>query len=115
DGFHAIKPGASTTLTVLVEEACGHDLFRRPGLYRVTPVLHLNESGSELGLSAYTGVIRAKEPTLVRIASGSEPFYKIAPNATRAPVPDGSAAPKPDEPAPPAPPAPPPPAPPAQP
>jgi hypothetical protein len=84
DGYRSIKPGASASLTILVEEACGRSLFRRPGLYRVTPSLHLVESGAEMGLGAYTGVARVKEPTLVRIAAGPDPFYPHGPKALRA-------------------------------
>jgi hypothetical protein len=89
DGFQTVKPGGSTSLTVLVEEACGRELFRRPGLYRVTPTLHLRESGSDLGLAAITGHVRAKEPTLVRISEGPDPFYKAPPKPKRAPKPEG--------------------------
>jgi hypothetical protein len=82
--YQPLKPGASTALTLLVEEACEHDLFRRPGLYQVMPSLHLNESGAEVGLTAMTGVFHAPHPTLVRIADGPEPFAKRPPEAVRA-------------------------------
>jgi hypothetical protein len=83
EGYASMKPGGKTTLTVLVEEACGRALFRRPGLYRVTPSLHLVENGSERGIAAYTGVARVKEPTLVRIAEGPLPFHTSAPRVTK--------------------------------
>jgi hypothetical protein len=83
EGFQTLRPGASITQTVLVEEACGRELFRRPGLYRVTPSLHLDESGSEIGLAAYTGTARVKETTLVRVHAGTEPFYKGPPRAVK--------------------------------
>ena len=88
EGFLTLKPGASTALTILVVEACGRELFRRPGLYRVTPTLHLGETGAELGLAAFTGWLRAAEPTLVRIAEGPDPFYKHHPRAVHAPRPE---------------------------
>jgi hypothetical protein len=75
---------------VIVEEACGRELFRRPGLYKVTPSLQLNESGAELGLAALTGIVHAKERTLVRVATGPDPFYPSAPKALRAPRPDAA-------------------------
>jgi hypothetical protein len=84
DAYSTIKPGGSTAVTLLVEEACGHDLFRRPGLYHVLPSVHLNETGTEVGLTALTGSFHAREPTLVRIAEGPEPFYKRAPQPIRA-------------------------------
>jgi hypothetical protein len=88
EGFTTLRPGASTSLSVLVAEACRQDLFRRPGLYRVRTTLHLTEDGAEHGLAAMTGAIRARETTLVRIAEGPEPFYRKAPQATRAARPE---------------------------
>jgi hypothetical protein len=87
-GYVTLKPGGSTALTILVTEACGSDLFRRPGLYRIKPTLHLDESGAELGLAAVTGSIHALEPTMVRVAEGPLPFHKHHPHAMRA-VPAG--------------------------
>jgi hypothetical protein len=90
NGYQTIRPGGTASMTILIAEACGRDPFRRPGLYKVTPTLHLNESGAELGLSAYTGVIQAKEPTLIRIQAGPDPFYTAAPKAQKAPKIEGS-------------------------
>jgi hypothetical protein len=87
EGFQPLRPGASTTLTVLVAEACGQEIFRRPGLYTITTTLHLTEDGAEHGLAAWTGAIKAREPTLVRIAEGPEPFRAKPPEAKRAPHP----------------------------
>ncbi len=91
EAYRVIKPGGSTAITLLVEEACRQELFRRPGLYHVRPSLHLNEDGSEAHLEALTGTVRALEPTLVRILSGPEPFYRQAPQAIRAPRAEGDA------------------------
>ncbi len=102
-GYVTLKPGGSTALTVLVTEACGSDLFRRPGLYRIKPTLHLDENGADLGLTALTGSIHAIEPTLVRVAEGPQPFYKTRPQPVRAltspmePAPPASAPPDGDE------------------
>lgn len=93
EGFQTLRPGGAASLTVLVEEACGRELFRQPGLYRVTPSLHLHESGSELGLAAWTGVLHAREPTLVRVATGPEPFHAAPPRALRASRVDADASP----------------------
>ena len=88
EAFQTLKPGGSVAFTILVEEACGRDVFRRPGLYRLQPVLHLDERGDEHGLSAITGILHTAEPTLVRISEGPEPFYKSPPAAVRAPPPE---------------------------
>jgi hypothetical protein len=93
EGYQTLRPGGSTTLTILLNEACGRDLFRRPGLYRVASTLHLDESGAALGLSAVTGAFHAVDATLVRIAEGPDPFYKRPPQAVRAPRTEGDEAP----------------------
>jgi hypothetical protein len=89
EGYQTIRPGGSTSITMLAVEACGQDLFRRPGLYRVTPTLHLTETGEQFGLLALTGSVRAPEPMLVRVATGPDPFYARRPQALRAPHAEG--------------------------
>jgi hypothetical protein len=84
EAFQTLKPGGATTLTVLVVESCGDNLFPRPGLYRVTPRLVLPEGGGGDGLAAITGSVRAAQPSLVRIAEGPDPFHKRPPRAVRA-------------------------------
>lgn len=83
DAFRTVAPGGSASLPIIVSEACGGHVFRRPGLYKVTPTLHLDESGSEYGLNAMVDVVRGKEPTLVRVQTGPEPFYRRAPKAVK--------------------------------
>jgi hypothetical protein len=89
EAFAGLKPGASTSLTLIVQEACDKDLFRRPGLYHVFPSLHLDEQSVDKSVVPMLGVVHAKEPTLVRIASGPEPFYKTPPQPVRAGKGDG--------------------------
>jgi hypothetical protein len=89
EAFQTLKPGASTSVTMLVVEQCGRDLFPRPGLYELTPTLHLDDGGTHLGLGAMTGSFRAVQPMLIRVAEGSEPFNRHKPHVTRAPRPDG--------------------------
>jgi hypothetical protein len=81
EGYRSIAPKGSTSLTILVEEACGHAMFRRPGLYRMTATLHLVETGVEQNVTAYTGVARAKGPTLVRVHTGPEPYHPTSPKS----------------------------------
>ncbi|MFT3766150.1 MAG: hypothetical protein QM820_11645 [Minicystis sp.] len=90
DGYRPLKPGGSASLTVLVEEACGRSVFRRPGLYKVTPSLNLVESGSELGLAAYTGIARAKDATLVRVHGGPDPYHQSSPKPVHPPKPEAA-------------------------
>ncbi len=85
--YRSLKPGASSSMTMLLGEGCTRDALRRPGLYRVQATLEANESGAELGLTAYTGTARAREPSLVRVLSGPEPFYAVAPRAVPTPKP----------------------------
>ena len=85
--YRTLKPGASSTMTFLLNEGCTRDALRRPGLYRVQATLNANESGSEIGLSAYTGKARTKEPALVRVLAGPDPFYAVAPRAVPTPKP----------------------------
>jgi hypothetical protein len=93
EGFQTIKPGGSTAISVLAVEACGQDLFRRPGLYRVVPTLHLSETGERFGLAAMTGVVRVVEPMLVRISTGPDPFYAKRPRAVHPPHAEGEESP----------------------
>lgn len=88
ESYQTLEPGGSTSLALLVEEACGRSLFRRPGLYKVLPRLRLVEDGAEVGLTAWTGTAIAKEPTLVRVATGPDPFYPRTPRVLRAPKAD---------------------------
>ena len=85
--YRTLKPGASSTMTFLLGEGCTRDALRRPGLYRVQATLNANESGSEIGLAAYTGKARTVEPALVRVLSGPDPFYAVAPRAILTPKP----------------------------
>jgi hypothetical protein len=85
--YRTLNPGASSSFTLLLGEGCTRDAMRRPGLYRVTATLNANESGSELGLTAFTGKARTREPSLVRVLSGPDPFYATAPRAVLTPKP----------------------------
>jgi len=91
DLFNTLKPGASVSLTVLLSEVCPREALRRPGLYRVKSTLFLGESGAELGLNAYTGVVSVKTPTTLRLLSGPEPFNVTSPKALPIPRPPPSA------------------------
>lgn len=85
--FRTYKPNDATSFTVLLGEVCPRDAFARPGLYEVTATLYAGESGEEHGIQAYTGDITAKRPTLVRVQTGPEPFYRDSPRAIPTPKP----------------------------
>jgi hypothetical protein len=85
DMFRELKPGASTSLDVLVVEQCPELRFDRPGLYHVMAKLSALESGERFGLDTWTGAAVAPEPTLVRVATGSEPFDASTPTAVSTP------------------------------
>ena len=79
DNYRAMKAGASASFSVLLGEVCPMGTFTRPGLYEITPTLHAQESGAELGLTAFTAIVPAQTATLLRLASAPEPFYKTPP------------------------------------
>lgn len=86
DLFRTLKPGAHTSFRVLLRELCPDTAFKREGLYRIKAVLHANESGAAYDLDAYTAVVAAEDPTLLRLRSAPEPFYSAPPRAV--PTPD---------------------------
>jgi hypothetical protein len=87
DNFRTMKPGASFSMTVLLHEVCAQNPFKRQGLYTVTPTLHANEPGTDVGIAAYTGRIHGKSSTLVRVWTAPEPYYPGTPVAIPTPQP----------------------------
>ncbi|MRG95024.1 hypothetical protein [Polyangium spumosum] len=91
DAFRALKPGDSTSFTVLLGEICPGGTFPRPGLYRVTATLNAGETSE--GVEAYTAEVSTKTPTLLRLASAPEPFFADPPKALPPPPPPNSSSP----------------------
>ncbi len=91
DLFHTLKPGQSSSMTLLLGETCPRAALRRPGLYKVSATLFANESGAELGLAAFTGTAWLKTPSLLRILSAPDPFYVSPPHAMPTPKPPAPA------------------------
>lgn len=85
EGYREYKPGSSTSFTVLLEEACGGNLFSRPGLYRVNAGIEAKESGAELDLDAFTGKATTREPALLRLQTARDPFYRDPPKPVPTP------------------------------
>jgi hypothetical protein len=85
DAFQSLKPSGSSSFTVLLAEVCPRDSLPRPGLYLITPTLHANETSSDV--QATTGTVRASAPTMLRLASGDDPFHAAPPKAVPTPKP----------------------------
>lgn len=86
DAFRKYKKGDSASFDVLLIERCPADAFSRPGLYRVTTVLHAGASGAGVGLKAFVGDLAGDKVTLVRVERSKDPFYAAAPVARRLPI-----------------------------
>ncbi len=93
DAFQTLKPGASTSFTILLNEVCPRGTFPRPGLYRVTTTLNAGETTA--GVESYTAEVSTQTPSFLRLASAPEPFYVDPPKALPPPAPpaDASSAP----------------------
>lgn len=85
EGYREYKPGGSTSFTLLIEEACSDRVFTRPGLYQISATVHANEAGASVNIEAFTGKASALEPTLLRLQSSREPFYRDPPKAVPTP------------------------------
>ncbi len=81
EAYQKLKAGGSSSFSVLLAEVCPRDTFARQGLYRVTPTLHAQETGAEAGVTAFTAVVSAPAPTLVRVRSAPEPYHRERPKA----------------------------------
>jgi hypothetical protein len=79
DFFKTMAPGGRESMTVLLGEVCPDQLFDVPGLYTVTPRITLPDEPDRSPVRAWTGTATAKQPTLVRVRSGSRPFYRQPP------------------------------------
>jgi hypothetical protein len=80
--FRTLAPGQRVSLGARLTELCGHDVFRRPGLYRVTVTVRADETGGAYGFDGWTGEARADPTTLVRVLSAPEAFYEAPPATT---------------------------------
>ena len=76
--MRTLNPNQSIKMTLLLGEICPVDVFSRPGLYKVQATLDANESGADLGLTAFTGS-SVSEHGWLRLANGPEPFYSTMP------------------------------------
>jgi hypothetical protein len=111
--FTSLAPHASIKLTSRLVELCERGTFGDPGIYVVQAVLDANSNGEDVGVDAFTGILRTERPTLVRVRHA----LHVVPNhgaarggAPAAPgMPPAQPVPPPPQPVPPPPPPPPPP------
>lgn len=85
DSYKNYKAGESTSFSVLLGEVCPRGTFSRPGIYKILPTLHAEQSGAEHGITAFTAVVDAPKPTILRIKEGTEPFHLRPPKAVPTP------------------------------
>jgi hypothetical protein len=71
--YVSLAPGSAVSATSLLTELCPKFTFGRPGLYVVSARLDAERSGSEFGLSAFTGRLESGKQALVRIRVGDLP------------------------------------------
>jgi hypothetical protein len=86
DFFRRMSPGSRQSLTILPAEICPEGSFARPGVYRVTPIITVSDESDQFPAGAWTGRAVAAQPTLVRIRSGSLPFYAQPPQVLVGPA-----------------------------
>ncbi len=87
-----VTPGREVRVPILVAEVCNRDdVFRRPGLYRVTPVLDPRVDGEGQRMDPYVEEALARQSALVRLATGVEPFYDAEPKTGALPAPSATA------------------------
>jgi len=79
DLFTSLGAGAAKTVDVWVGELCPDVVFDRPGLYRLHAALTFPNSGEAISVKAWTQMVTAKEPILVRVREGRLPFYASPP------------------------------------
>jgi hypothetical protein len=79
DFFKTMAPGGRESMTVLLGEVCPAMVFDTPGLYKVTPRITLLDEPGRSPVSSWTGTAVAAQPTIVRMRSGSRPFYRQPP------------------------------------
>jgi hypothetical protein len=79
DFFKTMAPGARESMTVLLAEVCPDDLFATPGIYKVTPRITLADQPGQSPVRSWAGNAVAAQPSVVRVRTGSRPFYQLPP------------------------------------
>lgn len=74
-----VAPGRELNVPILVAEICPAGTFKRPGLYRVTPVLDASMTGESLKVDPWLGKTLALQPSLIRLATARGDFHQGGP------------------------------------
>ncbi len=86
--FVTIAPGSSSYFPTRLAEACPPGTWDSPGNYSVSARMVSTASGSDYGLSAFTGIATTTTParlTVIGDQSSKRPFLRIAPRHAAAP------------------------------
>ena len=81
-----LAPKGTWSATVPLKSLCPSGTFDQPGLYLVTPVLHLPSLkglGPSYAKDEVSGDITAEKPQLVRVETGDKPFYDAPPKVAK--------------------------------
>lgn len=74
DFFETMKPGARKSVTLRLQELCPVALFDRPGIYQISAIAHIHQSGDAYRLPALVADIAAVQPTRLRVRTGPQPY-----------------------------------------
>jgi len=81
-----IAPKGTWAATVPLKGLCPNGTFDQPGLYLVTPILHLpslKALGPSYAKDEVSGEITSQKPQLVRLETGDKPFYDAPPKLAK--------------------------------
>lgn len=76
-----LAPNGVWQASVPLDNLCPADTFDRPGLYLVTPTIHLPPMPQVQ--NEVSGDVSADRPQLLRVETGSKPFYDAPPTAAK--------------------------------
>lgn len=78
-----LAPKGTWSATVPLKNLCPPGTFDQPGLYQITPILHLPSLAALKVKDEVNGDIVAGKPQLVRVETGDKPFYDAPPKLAK--------------------------------
>jgi hypothetical protein len=78
-----LAPKGTWSATVPLKSLCPEGTFDQPGLYQVTPIVHLPPLAALKAKDDVYGDIAAYKPQLVRVETGDKPFYDVPPKLAK--------------------------------